>query len=118
MGTTNKDSGYQEGGAKRTGSGAGAPVNKTGAYESIYEPTRLGDGGEISQSTGKVSEGDVFQTELAPGLGTAGGAVPFAQGARSYGQAAAKAASQPGVPDDVQKMVNAYFNALIDESEG
>lgn len=120
MGTTNQDAGYREGGARRPGSntGSGAPVVKTGAYESIYEPTRLGDGGEITQSTGQVSGGDVSRADLAPGLGTAGGTVPFAQGARSYGQAAAKAADRPGVPEDVQKMVNAYFSALIDESEG
>jgi hypothetical protein len=120
MGTTSKDSGYKEGGARQPSSnaGSGAPVVKTGAYESIYDPTRLGDGGEVSQSTGPVGEGDVSRADLAPGLGTAGGTVPFAQGARAYGQAAAKAANRPGVPDDVQKMVNAYFNALIDESEG
>lgn len=120
MGTTNQDAGYREGGARRPGSntGSGAPVVKTGAYESIYDPTRLGDGGEITQSTGQVSGGDVSRADLAPGLGTAGGTVPFAQGARSYGQAAAKAADRPGVPEDVQKMVNAYFSALIDESEG
>jgi len=120
MGTTNQDAGYREGGARRPGSntGSGAPVVKTGAYESIYEPTRLGDGGEITQSAGQVSGGNVSRADLAPGLGTAGGTVPFAQGARSYGQAAAKAADRPGVPEDVQKMVNAYFSALIDESEG
>jgi hypothetical protein len=120
MGTTNKDAGYREGGARRPSSnvGSGAPVVKTGAYESIYDPTRLGDGGEISQSTGQVSEGHVSRADLAPGLGSAGGAVPFAQGARSYGQAAARAADRPGVPQDVQKLVNAYFSALIDESEG
>jgi hypothetical protein len=120
MGTTNKDAGYQAGGARQPGSnaGSGAPVIKTGAYESIYDPTRLGDGGEASQSTGQVSDGDVSRADLAPGLGTAGGTVPFAQGAYSYGQAAAKAANQPGVPEDVQKMVSAYFSALIDESEG
>ena len=103
---------------RNAATGSGAPIVKTGAYESIYDPTRLGDGGEISQSTGPVSEGDVSRADLAPGLGEAGGKVPFAQSARSYGQAAAKAAGQPGVPEDVRKMVSAYFNALIDESEG
>ncbi len=120
MGSTNRDAGSKEGNAGRSnaGGGAGAPIVRTGAYESIYDPTRLGDGGEISHSAGRVGDGDVARADLAPGLGTADGMVPFARGAYSYGQAAAQAADRPGVPEDVRKMVSAYFDALIDESEG
>ncbi|NLG25329.1 MAG: hypothetical protein GX558_08225, partial [Clostridiales bacterium] len=119
MGHTTRDAGYAEGSARRTGTGgAGAPVDKTGVYQSIYDPTRLGDGGEISQSTGGVGEGDVARADLAPGLGQAGDAVPYAQNAYQYARSAANAAGAPGVPDDVRDRVNRYFDALIDESEG
>ena len=68
---------------------------KTGQYESIYDPTRLGDGGEISQSTGKVTQnGEHTQLQLTPGLGNTQGSVPYDQVAGEYRDAAV----QSGLP--------------------
>lgn len=112
MGSTNEENG----GSGSAGTALhGAPQYKLGQYESIYDPTRLGDGGQITQSTGRVSEqGDSMELTLAPGLGTAEGGVPYDQVAGEYRDTAVQRAQEAALPAYARDWINEYFSALTD----
>lgn len=114
-GSTNQDQ-SGAGGAKGGHSAGKDPGQyNLGAYESIYDPTRLGDGGEISQSTGKVNEqGEISELTLGPGLGDASGSVPYDQVAGAYRDAAVQRAREAQLPAYAQQWVNDYFGALVE----
>lgn len=106
-----KTAGAETGGAL----GQNAPEAKMGAYEAIYDPTRLGGSGEIEMSTGdKAQDGEVHRVDLMPGQGDATGSVPYAQVASEYREAAVQAAREADLPAYVQEWVDAYFSALLD----
>ena len=115
-GSTNEDAGYSQSNGAQRQAGNGMAQYKTGQYESIYDPTRLGDGGEISQSTGKVTQnGEHTQLQLTPGLGNTQGSVPYDQVAGEYRDAAVQSAQQDNLPDYARQWVNDYFTALLDQ---
>ena len=115
-GSTNEDAGYSQSNGAQRQAGSGMAQYKTGQYESIYDPTRLGDGGEISQSTGKVTQnGEHTQLQLTPGLGNTQGSVPYDQVAGEYRDAAVQSAQQDNLPDYARQWVNDYFTALLDQ---
>ena len=115
-GSTNEDAGYSQSNGAQRQAGSGTAQYKTGQYESIYDPTRLGDGGEISQSTGKVTQnGEHTQLQLTPGLGNTQGSVPYDQVAGEYRDAAVQSAQQDNLPDYARQWVNDYFTALLDQ---
>ena len=115
-GSTNEDAGYSQSSGAQRQAGSGMAQYKTGQYESIYDPTRLGDGGEISQSTGKVTQnGEHTQLQLTPGLGNTQGSVPYDQVAGEYRDAAVQSAQQDNLPDYARQWVNDYFTALLDQ---
>ena len=115
-GTTNEDAGSSQSDGSQRKAGNGGSQYKTAAYESIYDPTRLGDGGEISQSTGTVTEdGEEMQVQLSPGLGNTDGSVPYDQVAGEYRDAAVQSAQEDNLPDYAKQWVNDYFTSLIDQ---
>lgn len=114
QGSTNQDMSGR--GGASSGSGGSRPAGyKLGQYEAIYDPTRLGDGGEITQSTGKVDENaQVSELTLTPGLGDASGFVPYDQVVGDYQSAAVQRAQEAALPGYAQQWVADYFTALTE----
>lgn len=115
MGSTNSDGGYSEG-LSESGQqlGSGGFADRIGAYERIYDPTRLGDGGEVSHVQGEEHEGENQQIQLGAGMGDLNGTVPYNQVVGEYSEAAAQAMRRSALPASLQDWVQRYFNALID----
>lgn len=110
-GSTNLDQGYTEGGSGGKSGRSGYRMND-GEYEQIYDPTRLGDGGDISSVTGEVREGEDQVIEMGPGAGTIDGYIPYNRVVGSYAEAAAAAAESSELSDSARQWVNDYFSAL------
>lgn len=113
-GSTNQDAGYREGSGRERGTGSGAMEDKVGAYERIYDPTRIGGDNEASMVEGTEGNQDIQQIQLGPGAGDVNGTVPYNQVIGEYRQAAAQAMRQGALPATLQDFVNRYFDALID----
>jgi hypothetical protein len=86
-----------------------------GTYEQLYDPTRLGDGGEVSSVQGQMGEGESSETTLGSGVGTIDESVPYNQVNYDYAQAAAKAAENAALPEYAREWIGAYFDALRGE---
>lgn len=116
QGSTNEDAGSSAGGGSHTsGSGSAPSRYNLGQYEQIYDPTRLGDGGQISQSTGRVDENaQISELTLGPGLGNAAGSVPYDQVVGEYQAAAVQRAREAALPGYAQQWVADYFTALTE----
>lgn len=110
-GSTNLDQGYSEGGKGGKGNRGGSRINE-GEYEQIYDPTRLGDGGDASSVTGEIREGQDQVIEMGPGAGTIDGYIPYNRVVGSYAETAAAAAEASGLSDSARQWANDYFSAL------
>lgn len=116
QGSSNEDGGARPGSNTQKSAGTGVAQYKKGEYESIYDPTRLGDGGQIVKSTGDVTQdGDSMQVQLSPGLGSAQGDVPYDQVAGEYRDAAVQAVQEAELPDYARQWVDDYFTSLLDD---
>lgn len=113
-GSTNQDQGISAEKGPSNSSGGSGYGYKMGEYEQIYDPTRLGDGGEASQVSGEVREGEDQQIDLGPGAGDLSGYVPYDQVIGEYADAAANAANSDNLPEAAKKWVNDYFGALTE----
>lgn len=114
-GTTNKDVGYSEGYTQaKQGTGSGAIEDKVGTYERIYDPLRIGDGGEISHAEGEYGKGETQQIDIGPGMGDMSGSVPYNQVIGEYQQSAAQSMRRSILPETLQDWVQRYFNSLIE----
>ena len=114
LGSTNQDMGYQSSAGAATGGGGRAPQEKIGEYEAIYDPTRLGGTGEVKQERGLMGEGDISEVTVG---GTGSGleeAVPYAQVALEYREAAVQSVENANLPSYVQKWVENYFQSLLE----
>ena len=111
-------SGSGQGGQGRgQGSGVGGSSvlsDRLGAYESIYDPTRLGGDAPISQVEGAKNEGESTQVELGPGQGNLSGQVPYQEVVGQYQAEAAQAMDRENLPASLKTWVNRYFDALVD----
>ena len=116
QGSTNEDMGAGGSGGKQSASAGGREGRyHLGEYEQIYDPTRLGDGGEISQSTGKVDENaQMSELSLSPGLGNTAGSVSYDQVVGEYQAAAVQRAQEAALPGYAQQWVADYFSALTE----
>ena len=111
-GSTNEDGGISaERPASQNGNSGGRQF-KMGEYEQIYDPTRLGDGGQVSQSSGEVREGESQQVDLGPGAGDLSGYVPYNQVIGEYADAASDAAQAENLPESARTWISNYFSAL------
>lgn len=114
-GSSNNDGGAKPGSGAQKSADNGMAKYQMGEYESIYDPTRLGDGGKIVNSTGDVTQdGESMQAQLSPGLGTTQGNVPYDQVAGEYRDAAVQAAQEANLPDYARQWVDDYFTLLLD----
>ncbi len=110
----NRDAGYQGTGtsSQQGTKGQGNP-DSYGDYERIYDPTRLGDGGQASQVTGKPSgQGASEQTEASPGLGSFDGFVPYNEVFGSYSRQAMENLERMDIPAGMRELIKEYFSAL------
>ena len=115
-GSTNEDAGAGSPGGKQSASAGGREGRyHLGEYEQIYDPTRLGDGGEITQSTGRVDENaQMSELNLSPGLGNTAGSIPYDQVVGEYQAAAVQRAQEAALPGYAQQWVADYFSALTE----
>ena len=115
-GSTNEDAGAGSPGGKQSASAGNRDGRyHLGEYEQIYDPTRLGDGGEITQSTGQVDENaQRSELTLSPGLGNTSGSVPYDQVVGEYQTAAVQRAQEAALPGYAQQWVADYFSALTE----
>lgn len=116
QGSTNEDAGAGSPGGKQSASAGGREGRyHLGEYEQIYDPTRLGDGGEITQSTGKVDENaQMSELTLSPGLGNTTGSIPYDQVVGEYQAAAVQRTQEAALPGYAQQWVADYFSALTE----
>lgn len=115
-GSTNEDAGAGSPGGRQSASAGGREGRyHLGEYEQIYDPTRLGDGGEITQSTGQVDENaQMSELNLSPGLGNTAGSIPYDQVVGEYQAAAVQRAQEAALPGYAQQWVADYFSALTE----
>jgi len=113
-GHTNEDAGYQEGGSSQ-GSGTNKPgdPDSYAEYERIYDPTRLGDGGDISQVGGSHNEeGESQQVDAGQGLGSFDGFIPYKEVFGEYRSQAMDSLDRREIPPSMREWVKDYFSSL------
>jgi hypothetical protein len=113
-GHMNRDAGYQEvGTSSQQGTKGQGDPDSYGDYKRIYDSTRLGDGGQASQVTGKPSgQGASEQTEAGPGLGSFDGFVPYNEVFGSYSRQAMQNLERMNIPAGMRELIKEYFNAI------
>lgn len=114
-GSTNLDAGYKENSSRQSSGRAGSrsPQEKLGEYEVIYDPTRLGVDGEMTNERGTVGQGETTEVTLGAGLGSVSEGVPYSDVAYEYGESAVQAVEHANLPAYVQKWVEIYFQSLL-----
>jgi hypothetical protein len=111
-GTTNLSSG--QGGNES----AGSQGDKTGdenaqsVYERIYDPERLGDGGEVSHVSGQQTGSGETVTEDGKGVGDLSGYIPYREVYQEYRSEAMNSMDRRILPPNVRGLVRDYFDAL------
>ena len=88
--------------------------DRVGAYESVYDPTRLGGDAPISQVEGVKNEGNSTQVQMGPGQGDLSGQIPYQEVIGQYQAEAAQAMERDNLPPTLKEWVNRYFDALVD----
>lgn len=96
--------------------GQGAGIGSShGEYEKIYDPKRLGDGGESSQVSGKAGEeGNSEQVDAGRGLGSFDGFVPYNEVFGEYKSQAMLNLDRMDIPQNMRELVKKYFSSLED----
>lgn len=113
-GHTNQDAGHQGGSipSHHNIKGRGNP-DSYGDYERIYDPTRLGDGGQTGHVTGKPSgQGPSQQVEAGPGLGSFDGFIPYNEVFGSYSRQAMQNLERMNIPAEMRELIKEYFKAI------
>ena len=116
MGSTNLDAGYmsQQRSSSQSMRGTANPTDKVGIYEALYDPTRLGGSGEVTQERGIVGEGETTEMTIGGGAAGLGDMVPYSEVALEYSESAVQAVKEANLPAYAQKWVESYFQSLLD----
>lgn len=112
VGTSDKDGGTGANAAASGAQGNADPQKKTGTYETIYDPTRLGGAGETVNETGETGTGEMTEIQLGTGEGALSGEIPYEQALPEYREQAVEAIQNGNLPDYAQKWVEEYFAGL------
>lgn len=112
VGTSDKDGGTGANAAASGAQGDAEPQKKTGTYETIYDPTRLGGAGETVNETGETGTGEMTEIQLGTGEGVLAGEIPYEQALPEYREQAVEAVQNGNLPDYAQKWVQEYFAGL------
>jgi nucleotide-binding universal stress UspA family protein len=114
-GTTNQSSG--QGGSGTTGSQGNmmGDENAQSTYERIYDPERLGDGGEVSHVPGQQTDsGEIITVDGGKGIGDLSGYIPYKEVYSEYRSEAMTSMERRVLPLSVQNLVRDYFDSLGD----
>lgn len=114
LGSSDKDGGASASSSSGASRGSAEPEKKVADYESIYDPTRMGGSGDIVNERGKNGEGEITETTIGTGAGSADGSVPYSQVLPEYSQSAVEAAQNAQLPAYAQKWIEDYFNSLAE----
>lgn len=115
QGSSNKDGGYRESSGRFQSNPTQTGRLKTGAYETIYDPTRLNRSGDAVAAPGKTGEGEITEITAGVGLGSVDEGVPYGQVLAEYGEQAVQAAQSAELPAYAKQWVREYFDALEQE---
>ena len=113
-GTTNEEQ-AGSGGKGNAGSGSRPPHYHEEDYERIYDPERLDIAVRDTAVSGMNGEGEDTQFQTGPENGSVSGMVPVGQYAREYREAAAAAADSRDLSAEETRIVNTYFQAILEE---
>ncbi|NLO83982.1 MAG: hypothetical protein GX096_00925 [Clostridiales bacterium] len=114
LGSTNKDGGYTASTNGTAPLGSNAPKMKVSEYESIYDPTRLGTEGEITNERGQIGEGEISEATIGSGLGSIDESVPYNEVLPEYYESAVEAVQNANLPGYAQNWVDRYFSSLTE----
>lgn len=114
LGTTNKDGGYTASTNSTAPLGSNAPQMKVSEYESIYDPTRLGTEGEVTNERGQIGEGEISEATIGSGLGSIDESVPYNEVLPEYYESAVEAVQNANLPGYAQNWVDRYFSSLTE----
>ncbi len=114
-GSSNESSGGSNSDAGGSPNGEGRPGQEAAEkiYEKIYDPTRLGDGGEITNVPGQhTGSGEIITEKGERGLGDFSGYIPYREVYQEYKSEAMKSMDRRSLPPSIQTMVREYFEEL------
>ncbi len=113
-GSTNTEAGQR--GEASNGPGStnpgGASGNKTGTYEKLYDPTRLGGEGQTSLIGGRMSEGPSETTDSGQVSAGAGSLRPYDEIYGAYSREAMTAIDRAYLPASLRDLIKQYFSSL------
>ncbi len=89
-----------------------APQKQTREYEAVYDPTRLGVSGTVTQERGVWHEGTIYEADAGTGEGAPEESVPYNRVFAEYAQAATDAMQSSNLPLWAREWVEEYFQAL------
>ncbi|MFA6698193.1 MAG: hypothetical protein WCS08_07390, partial [Eubacteriales bacterium] len=105
--------GNGQGNGDGNGQGSGIGSGATG-YETIYDPSRLGDGGEESQVPGQNTGQGQIDSKDNMGLGNLDGYIPYGQVISEYEKEAVQSMNRRALPAGIETLVRDYFSSLED----
>ncbi|AEE96732.1 hypothetical protein Mahau_1543 [Mahella australiensis 50-1 BON] len=115
-GHTSQDAGYNDSGA--SGGSVNKPEGDADSYtehERIYDPTRLGDGGETSHIADKPSDsGGSQQIDAGSGVGSLDGFMPYNEVFGDYQSQAMESMERGAIPPNMREIVRQYFSSLVE----
>jgi hypothetical protein len=105
--------GSGQGNGDGNGQGSGIGSGATG-YETIYDPSRLGDGGEESQVPGQNTGQGQIDSKDNMSLGNIDGYIPYGQVISEYEKEAVQSMNRRALPAGIETLVRDYFSSLED----
>ncbi len=108
-----QSNGSGQGNGDGNGQGSGIGSGATG-YETIYDPSRLGDGGEESQVPGQNTGQGQIDSKDNMGLGNLDGYIPYGQVISEYEKEAVQSMNRRALPAGIETLVRDYFSSLED----
>lgn len=105
--------GSGQGNGDGNGQGSGIGSGAVG-YETIYDPSRLDDGGEESQVPGQNTGQGQIDSKDNMGLGNLDGYIPYGQVISEYEKEAVQSMNRRALPAGIETLVRDYFSSLED----
>ena len=114
-GSTNEE---QQGGSSSNGTitkGSRDPKYKEEAYETIYDPERIGrNSRDVMTEQNRTGDEGSAQIETGPGRGDASGDVPWGEALQEYAETEARAADRENLTVQERQWVDEYYRLLTE----
>ena len=115
-GSTNEE---QQGGSSSNGTitkGSRDPKYKEEAYETIYDPERIGrNSRDVMTEQNRTGDEGSAQIETGPGRGDASGDVPWGEALQEYAETEARAADRENLTVQERQWVDEYYRLLTEQ---